>query len=223
MARHVACSSSEQSHASTDRAADSLPRHAGCADQYNESRWVTQHLAHVFCLVAGVELHARAGCKCVLNLPSASEVAHVDRLARKTASDPMPPHKVAMGWEIERDKFGRAGLTPQASLDVVPPRAAECPVQLEAHLIDDRAFAESDPRMGIAMRAIEVRITRVHANPELLSKTHADRFDPDAWNPLLMSFLQFYARGENVHPSHLGELPQEAWAGKKPRRLHPGS
>ena len=157
--------------------------------------------------------------ECVLNLPSASEVAHVDRLARKTASDPMPPHKVAMGWEIERDKFGRAGLTPQASLDVAPPRAAECPVQLEAHLIDDHPFAESDPRIGIAMRAIEVRITRVHADPKLLSQTHADRFEPDAWNPLLMSFLQFYARGANIHPSYLAELPQEAWAGRKPRRL----
>jgi flavin reductase (DIM6/NTAB) family NADH-FMN oxidoreductase RutF len=157
--------------------------------------------------------------ECVLNLPSASEVAHVDRLARKTASDPMPPHKVAMGWEIERDKFGRAELTPQASIDVAPPRAAECPVQLEAHLIDDHPFAESDPRIGIAMRAIEVRITRVHADPKLLSQTHADRFEPDTWNPLLMSFLQFYARGENIYPSHLAELPQEAWAGRKPRRL----
>jgi len=158
--------------------------------------------------------------ECVLNLPSASEAAHVDRLARKTASDPIPPHKVAMGWEIERDKFGRAGLTQQPSLDVAPPRASECPVQLEAQLVNDYPFADADPRIGIAMRAIEVRITRVHADPALLSKTHEDRFEPDAWNPLLMSFLKFYARGENVHPSHLAELPQEAWAGRAPRKLH---
>lgn len=159
--------------------------------------------------------------ECVLNLPSASEVAYVDRLARKTASDPMPPHKAAMGWEIERDKFGRAGLTAQASLDVAPPRAGECPIQLEAHLVDDHPFAESDPRIGIAMRAIEVRITRVHADPDLLSTDYADRFEPDAWMPLLMSFLQFYGRGEKLHRSHLGALPQEAWAGRSPRRLQP--
>lgn len=157
--------------------------------------------------------------ECVLNIPSAIEVAHVDRLARKTASDPMPPHKIAMGWEIEKDKFGIAGLTAVPSIDVGPPRAAECPVQLEAHLIDDRPFAETDAHIGIATRAIEVRITRVHADPVVLSQTHEGRFEPDAWNPLLMSFLKFYARGDNVHPSRLADLPQEAWAGRRPRKL----
>lgn len=159
--------------------------------------------------------------ECVLNLPSAAEVSHVDRLARKTASDPMPPHKVAMGWEIEKDKFGRAGLTPAPSVDVDPPRAMECPVQLEARLVNAYPFAVDDPRMGIATRAIEVRIVRVHAREDLLSKTHEDRFEPDSWNPLLMSFLKFYARGENIHPSHLAELPQEAWAGRRPVRKSP--
>jgi flavin reductase (DIM6/NTAB) family NADH-FMN oxidoreductase RutF len=156
--------------------------------------------------------------ECVLNLPSESEVSHVDRLARKTASDPMPPHKLAMGWEIEKDKFGRANLTPVSSIDVEPPRAMECPVQLEAKLVNNYPFAETDPRMGIAMRALEVRITRVHAHPDLLSVTHEDRFEPDAWHPLLMSFLKFYGRGDNVHPSYLAELPQEAWAGRSPKR-----
>src|SRR5262245_38067637 len=60
--------------------------------------------------------------ECVLNLPSVAEVAAVDRLARTTGSDPVPPHKLAMGYRHERDKFGVAGLTPQASLDVRPPR-----------------------------------------------------------------------------------------------------
>lgn len=156
--------------------------------------------------------------ECVLNLPSAKEVAHVDRLARKTASDPMPPHKIAMQWEIEKDKFGVAGLTPEPSIDVAPPRVLECPVQLEAELVNTYEFAANDPRMGIPTRALEVRVSRVHADESLLSTTHEDRFEPDSWNPLIMSFLNFYARGENIHPSHLAKIPQEAWAGRRPQR-----
>src|SRR5512136_82852 len=43
--------------------------------------------------------------ECVLNLPSVEQVGAVDRLARTTGSDPVPPHKVAMGYRTEKDKF----------------------------------------------------------------------------------------------------------------------
>src|SRR5918999_3486890 len=36
--------------------------------------------------------------ECVLNLPSVAQAAAVDRLARLTGSNPVPPHKVAMGY-----------------------------------------------------------------------------------------------------------------------------
>src|SRR5207237_2356838 len=72
--------------------------------------------------------------ECVLNLPSVEQVGAVDRLARTTGSNPVPPHKVAMGYRHEADKLGLAGLTPVPSLLVAPPRLRECPVQLEATL-----------------------------------------------------------------------------------------
>jgi flavin reductase (DIM6/NTAB) family NADH-FMN oxidoreductase RutF len=50
--------------------------------------------------------------ECVLNLPPVHEVAAVNRLARTMGSDPVPPHKLAMDYRTERDKFGVAGLTP---------------------------------------------------------------------------------------------------------------
>src|SRR3984885_5191270 len=53
--------------------------------------------------------------ECVLNLPSVAEVAAVNRLARLTGSDPVPPHKVAMGYRHEKDKLGAAGLSAAAS------------------------------------------------------------------------------------------------------------
>src|SRR5437868_240431 len=46
--------------------------------------------------------------ECVLNLPSLEQVAAVDRLARTTGSDAVPPHKVAMGYRHERDRPHRS-------------------------------------------------------------------------------------------------------------------
>jgi flavin reductase (DIM6/NTAB) family NADH-FMN oxidoreductase RutF len=48
--------------------------------------------------------------ECVLNLPSVAQVDAVNPLARTTGSDPMPPHKIAMGYRTEKDKFAVSGL-----------------------------------------------------------------------------------------------------------------
>jgi flavin reductase (DIM6/NTAB) family NADH-FMN oxidoreductase RutF len=63
--------------------------------------------------------------ECVLNLPSVEQVAAVNRLARTTGSSPVPPHKVAMGYRHEKDKFGVAGLTAVDSELEKVPRVAE--------------------------------------------------------------------------------------------------
>lgn len=154
--------------------------------------------------------------QCVLNLPSANEVTYVDRLARTTGSDPMPRHKKHMGYRFEPDKFGKAGLTPQDSLEVAPPRVKECPIQLEAKLVASHPFAENDPRMLIKMVSVEVQIVKVHADESILSDIYENRIDPNKWNPLLMSFLQFYERGNNVFPSRLGQIPEETYGGRQP-------
>ena len=49
--------------------------------------------------------------ECVLNLPSAALVGAVDRLARTTGADPVPPGKIMRGYRHARDKFGLCGLT----------------------------------------------------------------------------------------------------------------
>src|SRR5439155_7699380 len=66
--------------------------------------------------------------ECVINLPSAGQAAHVDRLAMTTGKDPVPAKKLSWGYRFELDKFGTAKLTPQASVAVRPPRVLECPV-----------------------------------------------------------------------------------------------
>jgi flavin reductase (DIM6/NTAB) family NADH-FMN oxidoreductase RutF len=149
--------------------------------------------------------------ECVLNLPSVAQVAAVNRLARTTGSDPVPPHKVAMGYRHERDKFGVSGLTPAPSDHVSPPRVAECPVQLEAVLEGRHELARSDPQRAGNLIALEVRVMRVHVDDSIRMPGHHDRIDPDRWRPLIMSFCQFYGLGEKVHHSTLGEIPESAY------------
>src|SRR5262245_63731485 len=92
----------------------------------------------------------------VLNLPSDTMVAGVNRLARTTGSDPVPEIKVPRGYRHVRDKFGLAGLTPIPSKAVAAPRVQECPVQLEARVESVHTLAEHDPRKS--GRALEIGV-----------------------------------------------------------------
>src|SRR5450432_1876512 len=51
--------------------------------------------------------------ECVLNLPCDGLADAVDRLARTTGSDPVPPGKIMRGYRHAKDKFGISGLTEQ--------------------------------------------------------------------------------------------------------------
>jgi flavin reductase (DIM6/NTAB) family NADH-FMN oxidoreductase RutF len=159
--------------------------------------------------------------ECVLNLPSVEQVAAVNRLARTTGSDPVPPHKHAMGYRHERDKFGVAGLTAEDSQLVAPPRVMECPVQLEAVLEGSMGLAESDPERRGRLIALEVRIVRVHVAESIRMAGHADRIDPDRWRPLIMNFCHFYGLGERLHHSTLAEIPESAYRPTPPTQAGP--
>jgi flavin reductase (DIM6/NTAB) family NADH-FMN oxidoreductase RutF len=140
--------------------------------------------------------------ECILNLPSVAQVDAVNRLARTTGSDPVPPHKVAMGYRTERDKFG-------ADL-VSPPRIVECPIQLEAVLEATHDFGHRPDKAPGAF-AFEVRIVRAHIDPALLMAGHENRVDPDKWRPLIMSFCQFYGLGGQLRSSILAEIPESSY------------
>jgi flavin reductase (DIM6/NTAB) family NADH-FMN oxidoreductase RutF len=147
--------------------------------------------------------------ECVLNLPSADDVAFVDRLARTTGTDPVPPAKLARGYRYEPDKFGISGLTPFPSETVAPPRALECPVQLEAILEAVHGLAEDDAALRGRICVLEVRIQRVHLEESILMQGEPDRVDPDRWRPLIMSFQQFYGLAPwQLQDSTLGKIPE---------------
>jgi flavin reductase (DIM6/NTAB) family NADH-FMN oxidoreductase RutF len=153
--------------------------------------------------------------ECVLNLPSVHQVSAVNRLARTTGSDPVPPHKLAMGYRHEADKFGAAGLTSVASELVAAPRVNECPVQLEATLEAVHPLAVRDPERRGGLVAFELRIVCVHVSESIRMAGHDDRIDPELWRPLMMSFQHFYGLGERVHDSTLARIPESAYRPKR--------
>ena len=148
--------------------------------------------------------------ECVLNLPADSLVGAVNRLARLTGSNPVPPHKVDMGYRFERDKFSVAGLTRQPADLVSAPRVAECAVQLEAVLEKSHEFGNAPDRVPRAL-GLEVRIVRAHIDEEILLPGAENRIDPDRWRPLMMSFCQFYGLGPKLQASTLAEIPETAY------------
>jgi flavin reductase (DIM6/NTAB) family NADH-FMN oxidoreductase RutF len=148
--------------------------------------------------------------ECVLNLPSVERASAVNRLARLTGSDPVPPHKLSMGYRHEKDKLGIAGLNPAPSDLVNAPRISECPVQLEAVLETTRPFGTRPDKASTAI-AFEVRIVRTHIDECILMDEFENRIDPDKWRPLIMSFCQFYGLGERVWDSTLAEIPEAAY------------
>ncbi|MDX2007171.1 MAG: flavin reductase family protein [Meiothermus sp.] len=139
--------------------------------------------------------------ECVLNLPSADMVDTVDKLALTTGSDPVPEYKKAIGTRFVKDKFGEAGLTPVASERVKAPRVLECPVQLEAKVVNIHPFQEGDSQLA----GIEVRVVRVYLDDAILSTELRHHIDPGKWRPLIMSFCEFYGLGANLHPSRLAQ------------------
>jgi flavin reductase (DIM6/NTAB) family NADH-FMN oxidoreductase RutF len=147
--------------------------------------------------------------ECVLNLPSDAQVQAVDRIALTTGSDPVPKGKLVRGYRHEKHKFEIAQLTPIASETVVPPRALECPVHLEAKVEHWRDLAENDEKVRGRTVVFEVRIQRVHLAKSILLNGNPNRIDPDRWRPLIMNFASFYglAPGQLLK-STLAQVPE---------------
>jgi flavin reductase (DIM6/NTAB) family NADH-FMN oxidoreductase RutF len=139
---------------------------------------------------------AREG-ECVLNLPSSDMVEYVDRIAMTTGRTEISPYRVEQGYRTERDKFGLAGLTEQPSDLVSAPRILECPIQMECRLTASHSVGGEGH-----LTAFEVEVLRTHVEEKLvIPGTHY--IDPEAWDPLIMKFCEFFGGGEPVHASRL--------------------
>lgn len=162
--------------------------------------------------------------ECVLNLPSSAMAAYVDRLGRLTGSDPVPAAKQMRNYTHEKNKWEISGLTPVPSETVQPPRAIECPVQMECVLAATNGFMADDPDWKVGIKVFEVRVQRVHVHPSIVMEGTTDRIDPDKWSPLIMCFQKFYgvAPGQ-VHGSRLGEIPEATYLSPDVQRARAAS
>jgi flavin reductase (DIM6/NTAB) family NADH-FMN oxidoreductase RutF len=150
--------------------------------------------------------------ECVLNLPSVHQVGAVNRLALTTGSNPVPAYKTGRGYRYEPDKFGAAGFTAVNSETVAPPRALECPVQLEAVLEATHKIGEEDELVRGRIMTFEVRVQRVHIEESILLDGEVNRIDPDKWRPLIMSFQKFYGlQAQQAHESTLSTIPESVY------------
>jgi len=151
----------------------------------------------------------RRARQCVLNLPSADQAGMVDRLALTTGSDPVPAGKLARGYRHVKEKFALAGFDAVPSQTVAPPRAGQCPVQMEAVVEAVHEIAEQDAALRGRTVTFELRVQRVHMDPSILMAGQTDRVDPDKWRPLIMSFQKFYGLAPmQAHGSTLAEVPE---------------
>ncbi|MGN6446403.1 flavin reductase family protein [Amnibacterium sp.] len=138
-----------------------------------------------------------------LGFPSGDLWRAVARLAYVTGRDPVPPAKAAR-YRHTPDKFAEAGLTPQLSDLVAPPRVLECALQFEARV------RRITPGLDRSYAMVEAEVLRVHADPAIL-KPGTDHIDPTRWDPLVYSFRHFFSRG-----TELGWLPSSPTAEEDP-------
>ncbi|QRV28412.1 flavin reductase family protein [Streptomyces californicus] len=151
-------------------------------------------LGHVIVLGLGAEgqtaHNLRSRRDLVVNLPGPAQWPAVERLAPLTGRTPVPASKRG-SFRFEPDKFAAAGLRPQPSERVRPPRVAECPMQLEARVAQARPDSSGD------FLIVEARVLRVHADPRIVV-SGSQHIDPAAWSPLIYNFRHYYGLGPEL-------------------------
>jgi flavin reductase (DIM6/NTAB) family NADH-FMN oxidoreductase RutF len=148
---------------------------------------------------------------CTLNLPSDSMQDAVNAIARTTGSDPIPAGKLQRGYTHLKDKFGAAGLTPLPSTIVETPGIKECPVVMEAKLVDKYTMFKGDPFHGFAA-VLELRIVNVKIHQELKLEGHGNRIDSDRWKPMIMMFCELYGLNNGkIAESKLAKIDEELY------------
>ncbi|UQZ36457.1 hypothetical protein C2I18_24725 [Paenibacillus sp. PK3_47] len=157
------------------------------------------------CIVLGLGIGGQAfhnlerHPECVVNIPGPSLWKEVERLAPYTGKYPVPEDKQQYGFTFLKDKFAASGLTPAASVTVKPARIAECPLQIEAAVLNIRV-PEHSPDFAV----IEARAVQVHAHKDII--THGSHIDPQKWSPLIYNFRHYFGLGDQLGRTFRAEI-----------------
>ncbi|MEV7607118.1 flavin reductase family protein [Paenarthrobacter sp. NPDC089322] len=127
----------------------------------------------------------------VINLPTATLVGAIERIAPTTGSIVVPESKSGE-YRYEPDKWSLGGFDPVPSDCVAPDRIAQCPVQVEARVTNLTPLDDTD-----AVRIVHARILKTHA-AESIVVPGTSHIDVDRWNPLYYTFRHYFAQGPRV-------------------------
>ena len=137
----------------------------------------------------------------VINVPAPAQWEAVERLAPLTGRSPVPEDKRG-AFRFEPEKFAAAGLRPEPSQLVRPPRVAECPLQLEARAADVRASLEGD------FHIVQAEVLRVHADPRIVVPG-TQHVDPQRWSPLIYNFRHYFGLGAELGYTFRSQTPHQ--------------
>lgn len=136
----------------------------------------------------------------VVNVPAPAQWHAVERLAPLTGRSPVPRSKRG-AFRFEPDKFTAAGLRPEPSELVQPPRVAECPLQMEARAVDVRPGATGE------FLIVQAQVLTVHADPRIVVPG-SQHIDPARWSPLIYSFRHYFGLGAELGYSFRSQTPR---------------
>ncbi|MGO4489439.1 flavin reductase family protein [Microbacterium sp. 2RAF4] len=134
----------------------------------------------------------------VINLPDATLWESIERIADTTGVAEVPPHKREK-YRYEPDKWTLGRFTPRPSGEVLPPRIAECPVQMEARVTNMTPLGED----GDAT-IVHAKVLRTHVH-QALAVPGTSHVDLDAWKPVYYTFRHYFSQGERVGVSFRAE------------------
>ena len=137
----------------------------------------------------------------VINVPAPEQWEAVERLAPLTGRSPVPERKRG-AFRFEPEKFAAAGLRPEPSELVRPPRVAECPLQMEARTTDVRSGIDG------GFLIVQASVLRVHADPRIVVPG-TQHIDPRRWSPLVYNFRHYYGLGDELGHTFRSQTPHQ--------------
>ncbi|KPI44542.1 uncharacterized protein AB675_8781 [Cyphellophora attinorum] len=150
------------------------------------------------------------------HLPASSALAaNVNAIARTTGTEVVPPGKIDRNYVYCGDKFALGSFTQLPSVHIAAPGIAECPIVMEAKLVQTIDLF-NDTEMPGVIKCFEVKILNVRINPELRMEGQGKEnyIEPDKWKPLIMMFSHFYSLQDGkLGTSRLAEIPEEKYRG----------
>jgi len=137
----------------------------------------------------------------VINVPAPAQWEAVERLAPLTGRSPVPERKRDT-FRFEPEKFAAAGLRPEPSELVRPPRVGECPLQLEARAADVRPGVEGN------FLIVQAEVLRVHADPRIVVPG-TQHVDPQRWSPLIYNFRHYFGLSTELGYTFRSQTPHQ--------------